>query len=136
MLQGNGNFLSAFPSGSVFQFKSRAGSLFRLLPLLLTSSLRYVPLPKGGIPDRRGNSFETLHCKRVQLFPHCAVWKSGSASLVMNRNELLKMPECVPAQAFSFPSPTASLSQAPSLPISPPTPLSPPSVSQFCSKPG
>lgn len=105
-----GIFSQHYPSGRVFQFKSRAGSLFGLLPLLLTGSLSYVPLPKGGIPVRRGNSFETLRCRRVQLFPHCAVWKSGSASLVMNPNELLKMPECVPAQAFSFPSPTASLS--------------------------
>ncbi|XP_045428012.1 uncharacterized protein LOC123651277 [Pipistrellus kuhlii] len=93
-----------YPSGSVF--KSGAGSLFGFLLLLLHSSLNYAPLPKGG----------------RAVIPPCAVWKSGRASLVMNRYELLKMPVCVPAQAFSFPSPTASLSQAPSLPISPPTP--------------
>lgn len=104
-----------------------------LPPIFLASSLNSAYLLKRGIPDRRGNSFQMLHCGCTKPFPHCAVWKSWSTSLAMHSNELLKMPEHVRAHAFSFPSPFLPFSKPPLLPVSPPSPLSPPSLSQFCS---
>lgn len=86
---------------------------FGLIPgwhsVLVISPFPYQPseFPSSatkGIPDRRGNSFQTLHCGHVKLSPHCAVWKSGERLSVMNPNELLRVPECVRALAFSFPS--------------------------------
>lgn len=125
-----------YASGSVFPSNSWLALCPGYNPFSLLAESKFCSSTKRGIPDRRGNSFQTLHCRHIKLFPQCAVGKSGTTSLAMNSNELLKMPKGVCTQTFSFPSPLLPFPKPPLLPVSPPPPppLSPPSVSQFCSK--
>lgn len=62
-----------YPSGSVFQFNPGL-ALFGLLPLL-TSSLSCVPLPEGGIADRRWTALK--HCT-AGMFSYSPTVQSGN----------------------------------------------------------